>query len=153
VVLRADDDALARTIEEQFAPNPPMIVTTRRAADGMAHSLADGVRALGDWTYVFVGLGDMPFVEVTTLRALRERMQTLCAGARPAIVQPTFEGRPGHPVGFSACFIEDIMALTGDRGARPLLERNRQHLHAVPVDDPGVLADVDTPRDVRSRPD
>jgi molybdenum cofactor cytidylyltransferase len=145
VVLRTDDHPLMRQIREAYTDHPPYIIATTVAAEGMAHSLADGVRALRTWDYLFVGLGDMPFVRVDTLRALSDRMRALRANGAPAIIQPVLDGVPGHPVGFTCDFFAEISALTGERGARAVLERHRSVVDRVPVDDPGVLRDIDTP--------
>ena len=41
-------------------------------------------------------------------------------------------------------FFPEMMALTGDRGARALLDLHAEHLATVPLDDDAVLRDVDT---------
>lgn len=45
-----------------------------------------------------------------------------------------------------------MMALTGDRGARPLLETHAKHVHLIPLDDDAVLLDVDTPAHLAALP-
>ncbi|NIR61750.1 MAG: hypothetical protein GWO02_20815, partial [Gammaproteobacteria bacterium] len=54
----------------------------------------------------------------------------------------------GHPVGFAARFRDELLACRGDTGARVLLERQAERLVTFATDDPGVLADVDTPADL-----
>lgn len=104
---------------------------------GMGDSIAAGVAAcpeLGGWLIV---LGDMPFVLPSTVE------QVLAGIADDAICVPVYGGEFGHPVGFGRGFGPGLMALSGDRGARPLFAQAR--VVEVPVDDPGVVWDVDVP--------
>jgi CTP:molybdopterin cytidylyltransferase MocA len=69
----------------------------------------------------------------------------LASGAPIAL--PEHGGRRGHPVAFGASVLPDLR--TGDlpQGARTVLHRHAESLVEVPVDDPAVLLDVDTPAD------
>jgi molybdenum cofactor cytidylyltransferase len=145
VVLRADDLHLSQLIERTLAVPHLQLITTMAAGRGMAHSLADGVRAVEHWRYAFIGLGDMPYVQRDTLRTLDAAMAALDDGGAPRIVQPVHEGTPGHPVGFTQALFREIIALTGDTGARPILERYRAQVLQVPVTDPGITRDIDSP--------
>jgi molybdenum cofactor cytidylyltransferase len=88
-----------------------------------------------------VALGDMPFVEVSTVRALAA---ALAAGA--GIAAPVMDGRRGNPVGFGALHLDALLALSGEEGARRLLRTCP--VTEVPVRDPGIFRDVDTPDDL-----
>lgn len=113
------------------------------AARGMGASLAHGVesaRNAGGWV---VALGDMPHVRPDTIRRV---VQALNEGA--AIAAPVYHGERGHPVGFSAQFLDDLTKLSADSGARAILERHRQDIRLVDCDDPGVLYDVDRKSDL-----
>lgn len=104
---------------------------------GMGDSIAAGVAACpqpGGWLIV---LGDMPFI-------LPLSIERVIAGmAADTISVPVHEGEYGHPVAFAGSFGPALMALSGDRGARPLFASAR--VVEVEVDDPGVLWDVDVP--------
>jgi molybdenum cofactor cytidylyltransferase len=108
----------------------------------MGHSLVCGVRALTHAAGWIVALADMPRVRPETIATLVARLR---AGARIAV--PVWDGRRGHPVGFSASCRDELLALRGDSGARALLERHAADVVRVPVDDPGVVQDVDTLED------
>jgi molybdenum cofactor cytidylyltransferase len=84
----------------------------------------------------------MPWVRAETLATLRRAME---AAADDAIIVPEHEGRPGHPVGFGAAHLGALAALTGDSGARDVVRGAGDRVRRVPVDDPGVLADLDSP--------
>lgn len=110
-------------------------------ARGLAESLKAGLAAApADWPAALIVLGDMPFVQPATLRALAG---ALAAGA--SAVVPVEGGAMGNPAGFSRAFWPRLMALEGDRGARALLAE----VGAVRLllDDPGIHRDFDTPDD------
>lgn len=119
------------------------VVVCENAADGMGASLACAARAAGKADAYIVALGDMPFVRPSSIAAVRE---ALAEGA--PLAAPYFRGRRGHPVGISGAFFEALLALTGDEGARRLLASNEAQLRKIPVGDPGVIRDIDTPADL-----
>ncbi|GAP35720.1 nucleotidyltransferase family protein [Piscinibacter sakaiensis] len=107
---------------------------------GMGYSIAVGVSAraqAGGW---LVLPGDMPLVRPDSLHAVADAL----ADHPAAYAQ--HRGRRGHPVAFSAELYSELVLLSGDEGARRLLAR--YPARAVEVDDPGVLADVDTVADL-----
>ena len=59
-------------------------------------------------------------------------------------VVPVHEGRRGNPVLISRTLFPALHRLTGDEGARRILADGARRVLACPVDDPGVLVDVDT---------
>jgi len=149
LVIRSDDASpvLAEQPREEFSAEFT-IVRAELADLGMGHSLAAGARAAAaaGWRYVFVALADMPWVECATLAGLRNAMErAVCAGNTAAIVQPLFAGAPGHPVGFAAGHIAALGTLSGDAGARSVVQRDAARVLHIETDDPGVLQDLDTP--------
>lgn len=113
-----------------------------KADEGMGASLACAARAAGRADGYLVALADMPFIRPTTIGAVREALDK---GA--PLAAPYFRGRRGHPVGISGSFYDSLLALQGDQGARELLRENRRLLK-IPVGDPGVIRDIDTPDDL-----
>lgn len=136
VALRGDDAALAQRLQALGAR--PLCCT--RSAEGLGATLAQAVAQLPPGP-VLVGLADMPFVQPATLQALAQR---LAQGA--AVVAPCFGTRRGNPVGFSIEQRPLLLELQGDRGAGALLAS--LPLERVPVDDAGVLVDIDSPADL-----
>jgi molybdenum cofactor cytidylyltransferase len=113
-------------------------------AEGMAATLRAGIASLAtDTTGAFVFLGDMPRVPVAVLARLAD---ALAAGAPAAA--PLFKGRRGHPVVFSAPLFPQLLALTGDEGARAVLQKLGGALATVEAPDEGVLFDIDLPGDM-----
>lgn len=119
------------------------VVVCPDAEDGMGTSLACAVRAAGEADGYLIALGDMPFVRRTTIAAVRD---ALVAGA--PLAAPYFRSRRGHPVGWSRRFYKDLSALSGDVGAKQLIRENERTLVKIPVGDPGVIRDIDTPGDL-----
>lgn len=139
-VVRPGDERLAALLADAGYE----IVVCPEAGGGMGHSLAAGVRATAAASGWIVALADMPFIASASHQAVASRLR---AGASLAATQ--YQGRRGHPVGFSGRWFAQLAALTGDQGARSILEQHRTELVVCPVDDPGVLRDIDRPTDVR----
>ena len=119
------------------------IVVCENAAEGMGASLACAVRAAGKAEGYLVALADMPFVRSTSIAAVRD---ALAAGA--GLAAPYWRARRGHPVGISGAFYAQLLASSGDEGARQLLSEHEKRLRKIPVGDPGVVRDIDTPDDL-----
>lgn len=120
------------------------IVECLQADQGMGHSLAAGIAATRDADAWLIMLADMPYIQDTTIRRL---VVLLDSGVE--LIAPFYKGQRGHPVGFAAMFGSELLALHGDAGAREILSRHAASLKSLEVDDAGILADVDTPADVR----
>ncbi len=111
---------------------------------GPLSSLQIGLRSLpSDCGGFFFAPVDHPLVKADTLKAMGRRWN----GDPSLAVRPQFEGRNGHPVLMGRDWIEPLLALPADATVRHLLHRRRRHLVDLPVSDPGVLINVDTPED------
>lgn len=138
-VLRPAQQELARLLRAEGLE----VLERAEAERGMGASLACGVAGSAGADGWIVALADMPWLRPATVAAVAE---ALTGGA--SLCAPGFEGRRGHPVGFSARWRDDLVALDGDRGARDLLDARRAQLHLIACDDPGCLCDIDTPADL-----
>ncbi|CAM2008649.1 NTP transferase domain-containing protein [Acanthopleuribacter pedis] len=118
---------------------------------GMGHSLALGAAALpAEADCFFVALGDMPLVRPATLRTLLQAFAETCRrGVAAPVIVPVFDGRRGHPVLFDGARRAALTGLQGDRGAKELLRQWGEAVVPCPVDDPGVVGDIDQPDDYR----
>ena len=142
VVVRPGADALSDRLREENCK----VIVCDNAAEGMGASLACAARAAAHADAFVVALADMPFIRSSTIAAVRD---ALAAGA--PLVAPYFRARRGHPVGISAKFRSELEALRGDEGARKVVAANEAGLVKIPVGDPGVLRDIDTPQDLVAR--
>jgi molybdenum cofactor cytidylyltransferase len=108
----------------------------------MSTSLRVGIAAAATADAALVCLGDMP-------RLLAEHLDTLIgvfrSGDPDEIVVPTCDRKRGNPVLWPRCYFGEIAELSGDVGARALIDRHADHVRLVAIDDPAILVDVDTP--------
>ncbi len=146
VVLGHQADAL----DAALADRP---VTRIRAAGyetGLAASLAAGIAALPlDAKAVLVCLGDMPLV---TAAIIDRVIGAYDPDEGRLIIVPTHAGNRGNPVLWDRRFFPDILALTGDTGARALLRRHAGHVTEIAVDTDAILRDFDTPEALAAYP-
>ena len=126
-----------------FSGEKCKVVLCERAHEGMGASLACAVRGAGKREAYIVALADMPFIRRTSIAAVRQALE---GGA--VLAAPYFRARRGHPVGIAGEFYEQLIALGGDEGARQLLAANERKLVKIPIGDPGVVRDIDTPADL-----
>ena len=138
VCLRPDDDDLHAELEGQGF----RCVRCDRARDGMGATLAQGMAALPEWDAVVVMLADMPWVQPSTVLELA-RTVTL-----QTIAVPVFSGQRGNPVAFGSAHFEELGRCQGDQGARSLVLAHASAVLEIPVDDAGILRDVDHPDDL-----
>lgn len=120
------------------------LVAVENASEGMGASLTAAAREVPENTRgVFVFLGDMPRIDPATVELLARALQD------PGdIVAPIYLGRRGHPVLFGADWLSDLRGLSGDEGARALVDGAGGRLVRIPVEDPGIHLDVDRPDDL-----
>lgn len=113
-----------------------------RAGLGAVATRCDGSRCdgLGCDGAMFL-LGDQPLVDTGVL------LQLIRAFTGQGIVIPTFQGRQGNPVIFSADFFPQLRQLKGDVGGRVLFDAHPEAICRVPVETSGVCFDLDTPED------
>lgn len=118
------------------------VVRCQRAKTGIGASLACGVAASPEAQAWVIALADMPFIHTTTLQQL---VNLLRQGT--TIVAPQYQGRRGHPVGFQRQFKPQLMRLSGDVGARGLLQHYPVTLF--PCQDAGIHHDIDRQQDIK----
>ena len=139
-VIRPGDFPLSDLLEQEGC----YVTQCAESVRGMGYSLAHGVAAARDAGGWVVALADMPRVAPATVRAVVDALE---AGAQ--IVAPSYRGERGHPVGFAAGLHLELLALTGDSGARAVIDRHRDALRLIECEDPGVLLDVDSKEDLQ----
>lgn len=169
-VVRTGDDAVAA----QLASLGCEVTACADADSGMAASLVHGLRhaearapAARGW---LVALGDMPHVRPATIAALARAVEQGADIAVPVHAPGNGDrgdngrgnasgnesgdeggneggGTRGNPVAFGRRHLPQLLALTGDRGARGIVKDNI--VNDVAVDDPGILLDIDTPLDLQ----
>jgi molybdenum cofactor cytidylyltransferase len=64
---------------------------------------------------------------------------------RAAIVLPTYEGRRGHPLIFSAALYDELLAAPMDVGARAVVRAHTSEIVTVPTNEEGVILNLNDP--------
>ncbi len=86
---------------------------------------------------------DHPLVSAKTVQALVRR-----ADENPGnIIIPTYKDRRGHPAIFPSAMIDALLHAPTSIGAKAVLHGHAELILHVPVDDEGVVIDIDTPGD------
>ena len=139
--------AQAGAVGKALADLPVDIVVNESWAEGMSSSMRAGLRALRhDVQAVLLVLADQPGLATDLLRSLVARYRATGA----LIVAPFYRGQRGNPVLFDRALFPELLAVQGDRGGRKLIVRYPEQVEQVEVDDPAVIADVDSPEDYQA---
>jgi molybdenum cofactor cytidylyltransferase len=143
IAAAATTDAAGLTVALTVALNPA-------PERGMLSSILAGLAALGGAgtlaggrTPLLVCPGDLPALRPGTVVELLRRREAAGAG----LAVPVHRGRRGHPLAVAPALVPEIESLDPGRGLRQLLDLHPDDLLTVEVDDPGCVADLDTPAD------
>ncbi len=117
------------------------IIQNNHYKDGLSESIKKGVDSTrGDCDYFGFSLGDKPFIRKETIDTLLNELET----TTPKILIPTFKGFNGHPTFFSQTYRNELFAISGDSGGRELLNTHKNDISYFPVNDRGIILDMDT---------
>jgi len=132
----------AAKIAAALANTPVTLVHNGDYREGLSASLRSGIAAVPDsCDGAMVILGDMPGISP----ALIDRMiAAFDPAAGRAICVATAHGHRGHPVLWSRAFFASIAALSGDKGARELLDAHAGQTTEIEAGDDTPLTDIDT---------
>lgn len=106
-------------------------------SDGLGDSIALGVRNTQNWDGWLIHLADMPYISCDLFVQVAQELKTW------PLVRPIYEGLPGHPVGISAIYREQLINLSGDEGAKSILQHH--YTHQLNINDKSVVKDIDYP--------
>jgi molybdenum cofactor cytidylyltransferase len=129
-------EAALAGIEVQIAVNPA-------PEEGQAGSVRTGIAALpSSVDAVLIALGDQPLLAPSIIPALLAARRT----SPKLIVAPRYRDGHGNPVVFKREIFPELLRLTGDQGARPIIQKEPARVEWVDLDLP-MPPDVDTPDD------
>jgi len=139
----------AQGIREALSGLPVRFVENPEPEAGQASSIACGVSALGPAaSATLIALGDQPALPPDVIPRL---LQTFRETGK-AVVAPVYRGAQGNPVLFASAVFPELRGLTGDRGARSVVEKDPSRVALASFDLP-MPADLDTFEDYeRLRP-
>ena len=112
---------------------------------GIASSIKTGLNNLSEKTEAFfVCLGDMPMVNHDIYNLLIKSKDN------KEIIVPTYKGQQGNPVLFDKSMKETVMNITGDVGAKKILELNKDKILNLEVNDQSIIKNFNTLDDFNS---
>ena len=125
---------------------PVAIVDAVQWYEGRTASIQAGLAAVPEDRDILFWPIDHPFVAPRTVETLVAVPPT-----DPLAVWfiPTHEGHGGHPVLWRSSMRQGILDLRSDAPVRSLLPEYGPQVRRIPVEDPGVVANVDTPEAYR----
>jgi molybdenum cofactor cytidylyltransferase len=145
LVLGCEHERIQRSLGSAAAHPKCEILVNPDYRSGQSTSLKAGLRRVlpGFFSVMFL-LGDLPLVDADLINLLLERFleseKTICV--------PTHRGRRGNPTIFGRPFYPKLLKLTGDKGARELIDAHPNEVLAVEIADPAAFHDIDRPEDV-----
>ena len=117
--------------------------------DGMASSIKIGLNHISQKSEAFfISLGDMPMINQNIYNKLIKSRYKYNKNLRPdlkkEIFVPTYEGKESNPVLFSIFMKNKIMSISGDVGAKEVLELNKDKILNVDIKNKNITIDFDT---------
>jgi molybdenum cofactor cytidylyltransferase len=117
------------------------IIENKEWADGQFTSLKAGLRVISNqFDCLLIALVDHPFVKKETYQALRDRYIEF----PERIVIPIHSSRRGHPIILPAALSSTILKSPNNSNLREILRVFALDVIECPVDDEGILRDIDT---------
>ena len=123
---------------------PWHLVRPQGGTNGMGDSIALGVKATPDAAGWLILPGDLPLITAASLQRVAQALNE-----KPVVV-PYFQQRHGHPVGFGREYFDSLARLTGDEGAKAVVQaaRARADVFSLALNDSGIVQDIDVPEDL-----
>ncbi len=129
-------EAISLSIKKQIK-----IIKNNQYQDGLSESIKLGVESTQiNCDYFGFSLGDKPFIQKETIDTILNELKT----NRSKILIPTFQGIHGHPAFFSQIYRDELLNISGDSGGRELLNTHKDNITYFPVNDRGIILDMDT---------
>ena len=128
------------TIEKLIDKNKKIkFVFNKDFESGIASSIKTGLNNLSEKTEAFfICLGDMPMVNLNIYNQLIKSIN------KKEIIVPTYKGQQGNPVLFAKSMKEKIINISGDVGAKKILELNKDKILNLEINDQCVTKDFNT---------
>lgn len=132
-----------KEVTETCEPLAGYFVINNDYEQGIASSIACGVRAVAESAdAILLMLADLPLVTTEHLRKLVDAW----SGSPCSIIASAFEDTLGPPIVFPRADFDALMQLTGDRGARPIIDANKERVQAIECEE--AAFDIDRPEDL-----
>ena len=120
-------------------------VLNKNFESGMASSIKAGLNHLSKNTEAFfICLGDMPMINSDIYN------QLIKSKDNKEIIVPTYKGQQGNPVLFDKSMKETVMNITGDIGAKKILELNKDKILNLEINNQSIVKGFNTQGDFSS---
>jgi molybdenum cofactor cytidylyltransferase len=145
VVAGENEENLAPIVNAEAA----FLVRNPDPAQGQFSSLRIGLENVLDRgrDSAIVTLVDRPPPAIETVEKIKNAFVN--AGENIWAVVPEYEGKHGHPIAVGREMIEAFLRAPATSSARDVEHANQAHILYLKVDDPLVVANVDTPEDLQ----
>ena len=136
IVLGYQKEIIEKLIDKN---NKIKFVFNKDFENGMASSIKTGLDNLSEKTEAFfICLGDMPMINHDIYN------QLIKSKDNKEIIVPTYKGQQGNPVLFDKSMKETVMNITGDVGAKKILELNKDKILNLEINDQNITRGFDT---------
>lgn len=134
-------------ISSALALDPASIVVNTEWKMGQISSIQAAIRSLppGKTDGVMLFLVDHPLISGELVAQIAQAFYA----SGQTIVIPTFRGKRGHPVIFSARVYAELLALTPEQGAREVVWAHANEVHEVPTSEEGIILNLNSPEALR----
>tara|TARA_B100002003_G_scaffold78692_1_gene73627 strand:+ start:2369 stop:2956 length:588 start_codon:yes stop_codon:yes gene_type:complete len=132
VVLGNDSN----TVKKELIHYPVSFIHNNNWMEGMATSIVSGMENLDSDGIMFI-LGDMPFISSKIINQLVQQFDS------NKIIVPFNNGKRGNPVIFPSHLFSELKKISGDRGAKPLIQKYNEDVKEVPIQSKAIFQDID----------
>ena len=137
-----------KKVEEVIKNKNAKIIYNPDHNKGLSSSLKKGLEALPKNTDgILVCLGDMPLI---TTQIIEKLILSFDPVEGRSICIPVVGRKRGNPVLWSSKFFPEIKKISGDIGAKTLLDTYSDEVYEVPINQDEILIDIDTPESLDS---
>lgn len=151
VVTHSVDSGLKPVIvvtNKQFFPEmqaislPVQFVINKHPEQGMLSSIKLALNFLPESCPGFLMCPvDFPLISQNTFRLLADSF----AGNSNSIIKPIYQSKGGHPIIFPRSLFNELKSAPLNEGARYVTRKFSHQIKYVPVDDPAILLNINTP--------
>lgn len=148
VVVLGHESERVRSMLGHFVENDRFEAVVNAAyQDGQSRSVIVGLIAVEtDFSAAMFLMGDQPLLDASVINKLISAHES----SGKAICYPSCKGTRRNPVIFAERFFPDILTLTGDTGARALIDANPGAATSVEFAQESFFQDVDRDLDLRA---
>jgi len=141
-VIRATESTLANQLRALGFKVVECETQHQQMSDSLKLGMVSAQAEFPQLTGLVIALADMPYIQAETIAHVAQQL------TQARLVQPMYQGQPGHPVGFASDLIAELQLVEGDQGARAVLRAHQAEVLRFECQDAGILSDIDTPADL-----